>query len=179
MKRLEQLETLKTKITESKPEEDLFYVDEGGKQVPYDKRDIEVIEKLVDRKLEYRNKAQLEQDKQQKANNVQENENIWADLTVYNPALKADIQEKVLAEIQRNRASTLETKGWLKTFIATTAQHKPTAPATVLDKNKKLKATTVTSGSMSKPVIKKSVDNMDADEYLSYIQSQGINIPRA
>ena len=180
MKRLEQLEVLKSKIEQKKEvEEDLFYVDEGGKKVPYDKRDIEVIEKLVERKLDYRTKAQQEQEKKQRETNVQENEAFWADLTIYNPALKSEIQEKVLGEIQKNRTATLENKGWLKSFVASQSQVRQPVTAPVLDKQKKLKATTVTSGTMSKPVIKKSVDQMDADEYLNYIESQGTKIPRA
>jgi hypothetical protein len=180
MKRLEQLEVLKSKIEQKKEvDEELFYVDEGGKKVPYDKRDIEVIEKLVERKLEYRTKAQQEQEKKQREQNVQDNESFWADLSIYNPVLKADIQEKVLSEIQKNRTATLENKGWLKSFVASQSQARQPVTAPVLDKQKKLKATTVTSGSMSKPVIKKSVDQMDADEYLNYMASQGIKIPRA
>ena len=146
MKRLEQLEQLKNKVEEKKAEDELYFVDESGKKVPYDKRDIEVIEKLVDRKLEYSSRAKREQEVKQKADNVQDNEQAWADLSIYNPSLKAEIQEKVLAEIQRDKASTLESKGWLKTFIATTSKQKQITPVSTLDKSKKLKATTVTSG---------------------------------
>jgi len=181
MKRLEQLEVLKSKIEQKKEEDDLFYEDGEGNKIPYDKKDIAVIEKLVERKLESRTKKAEAVSKQQREDNAKGNESFWSDLSVYNPELKASVQETVLAEIEKDRSATLDKKGWLRKFVSSQVSTKqaatPSAP--VLDKQKKLKATTVTGGGAApKQVVKKSVSEMDADEYLAFMETQGKKIPR-
>jgi hypothetical protein len=131
----------------------------------YNQDDIKVIETLVERKLDSRNKAQQELSAKELKANTESNEMFWSNLEAIDPALSLEMKENILGAIRKDRSSTLETKGWLQSYVV---NYRATKAAPVKPKvnltTKKLKARTAGSGSQP-AVIKKSVADMTADEF--------------
>lgn len=145
----------------------------------YDADQIKAIEKIVEKRLQEEKKLELEKSSAIIKANEAENETFWSNFKDINPDLAAQIEPKLMQEMQRlGRPASLSKAGFVKEFCkAEMAQNESKSKNNDTIIKKKKQALTATS-SVSVPVSHKSEEEMTAEEYLEYAKKQGVTILR-
>lgn len=108
------------------------FLDDLQDETGYDKNELEIIQKIANKQVSEilkKNQETERQEKQQKQSAIgAENQNVWNLVRDLYPN-SDEIEQKMVAEINKNSENTLYKKGWVQSFLKSqTNQTAPTNP---------------------------------------------------
>ena len=166
-------ETLETRIEEKKETDESNDILHG-----YESSDIKAIETLVNKVLADKKHLEKEQVQRDKDAVMKEHDELWDNFSVVNPELFDKVKDNILEEMRSNPETTVFKKGWLKGVIKERIKDGSLDNNQKAKKNRKVVTTIMGSNGMASSINsnQKSVADMTAEEYLKYMNSQGVQI---
>lgn len=132
----------------------------------YDKKDLEVIERIVERKLESDRLEKQRQKEAEIARLKQSNEEDFDTIRSNDPIFAKTIEPKLIEAIRMNAENTIQKKGWVMSFYISEKNKGVENNGKDLSKKKMNAATVTSSGSSTMPV--KAEKEMSPDEWLEW-----------